>query len=207
MEYVTETNALEVRWFGSGTSPSALDEWLARRGTTDTATRTDLYVAPPVPSSNLKLRGGGDAIELKRRLGPPERRAFGPDVIGSVEQWYKWRFPLARAPPTSTGDATGLWTPVTKTRTLRTFDDWPGDALAHVEVSELTAPATAWTCCLEVSGPPAETAAAFDTLADDLFGDDFPVALAADRSFGYAEWLRRVAETEPTADVLVPSQR
>lgn len=209
MDHATETNALEVRWFGDGTPPPALGEWVEGLGGTTTATRTDLYVAPPAPSSNLKLRGGGDAIELKRRLGTPERRDFGPDATGTVEQWYKWSFPLERtpAPLSSTDDPTDLWIPVTKTRVLHRFDDVPPDLFAHVEVTEVTArSATAWTCGLEVTGPPVEMEAAFDALATDLFGGDVPVALSAERSFGYAEWLRRLG-VGPVSAVLVPSKR
>lgn len=209
MDHVTETNAIEVRWFGDGMPPPALGEWIDGLGGTTTATRTDLYVAPPAPSSNCKLRGGGDAIELKRRLGTPERRDFGPDVAGTVEQWYKWRFPLERtpAPPSSADDPTGLWIPVTKTRVLHRFDDVPTDLFAHVEVTEVTArSSTAWTCGLEVAGPPAEVESVFETLATDLFGDDAPLALSVEESFGYAEWLGRFG-VEPTAGVLVPSKR
>jgi hypothetical protein len=207
MEHATETNALEVRWFGDGAPPSALGAWIDALGATDTATRTDLYVTPPAPSSNLKLRAGGDAIELKRRLGAPERCEFGPDVTGSVEQWYKWHFPLARASGPSPDDPTGLWIPVTKTRVRHAVDDVPTDLLAHVEVTEVTArSATAWTCGLEVAGPPAKTEPVFDALASDLFGDDVPVALSAEQSVGYAEWLRRF-DAAPSPAVLVPSRR
>ena len=58
MDRTSETNSLERRWFGTGTPPRALEEWLTGLGDTDTSTRTDLYLAPADPSLDLKLRGG-----------------------------------------------------------------------------------------------------------------------------------------------------
>ena len=219
MDGTSETNSLEVRWFGMGSPPRALDEWIVGLGAVDTSTRTDPYLSPVDPSLNVKLRGGGDAsVEVKRRLGAPRRRNFDPDVSGNVEQWYKWSFPLEHAPGLRTVDRTGLWLPVEKTRTLYAFDDAEMDSLvdegredatAEVEVTAVaTASETAWTCCLEVGGHPDDLEDVFAAVSTQLFGADFPVALGSDDSFGYPEWLRRVAaDTGPSPAVLVPSNR
>jgi hypothetical protein len=219
MGRTTETNSLEVRWFGTGPTPRALDEWIAGLGPVETSTRTDRYLSPLSPSFNLKLRSeGGEFVEMKRRLGGSERREFGPDVTGSVEQWYKWSFPLDRRPEPRTTDRTGLWLPVEKTRSLHAFEDAelralgdapPTDVTAHVEVTEVTARSgTAWTCGLEAAG---RVDGLEDTLAavgGGLFGEGFPVELPAERSLGYAEWLRRIAgDLRPDDEVLVPSNR
>jgi hypothetical protein len=220
MGQTVETNSLEVRWFGDGDPPAALDAWIADLGTVDTATRTDLYVVPPSPSFNLKLRSqDGESVELKRRLDGPERTAFGPDVTGDVEQWYKWSFPLEGPPRPWRTDPTGLWLPVEKTRTLSAFDDAAldsidpdlvdGDVTAHVEVTAVTArSAAAWTCGLEVAGAPDDLERAFDAVAAAVFDEEFPVSLSAAQSSGYVGWLADLAaDARPADAVLVPSKR
>jgi hypothetical protein len=93
-----------------GDTPRALEEGFTGLGATDTSTRTDLYLAPADPSLDLELRGGeSGSLEVKRRLAGPDRRTFGPEVAGNVEQWYNWSFPLAHAPGLRTDDRTGLW--------------------------------------------------------------------------------------------------
>lgn len=215
-----ETNSLEVRWFGSGDPPSSLAEWLTDLGTVTTSTRTDLYVAPPSPTFNLKLRSQSvESVELKRRLGDAERTDFGPGIAGDVEQWYKWSFALDHAPRPWRMDPTGLWLPVEKTRTLYAFDDAElvavdedladTDVTAHVEVTAVTARSeSAWTCGLEVAGAADDLERAFDAVAADVFDASVPVALSADQSVGYVQWLDGLAADERAADaVLVPSKR
>lgn len=220
MARTTETNSLEVRWFGTGSVPRELDEWLAGLGPVDTSTRTDRYLSPVGPSFNLKLRSeGGEFVEMKRRLVDPGRHEFGPDVAGAVEQWYKWSFSLDHRPGLWTTDRTGLWIPVEKTRSLHVLDDgerrslgddvpWT-DVAAHVEVTEVTALGeTAWTCGVEATGPVDGLERAVTLVGSELFGEGFPIALPAEQSFGYAEWLRRLAgDSGPDSDVLVPSSR
>jgi hypothetical protein len=220
MGRTTETNSLEVRWFGTGTTPRDLDEWFAGLGPVETSTRTDRYLSPFGPAFNLKLRSeGGEFVEMKRRLADAGRRDFGPDVTGRVEQWYKWSFPLDHRPDLWTTDRTGLWLPVEKTRSLRVLDDaelrpldddvpWT-DVTAHVEVTEVAALGeTAWTCGLEATGPVDELERAVTLVGAELFGADVPVALPVERSFGYAEWLGRLAgDVRPESEVLVPSNR
>jgi hypothetical protein len=220
MSRTAETNSLEVRWFGTGQPPQELGEWITGLGSIDVSTRTDLYFPPPDPSFNLKLREeGGAAVELKRRLSGPESHTFGPDVDGSVEQWYKWSFSLDHCPELWTADRTGLWLPVTKTRTLYEFDRpelrWFDEQLseaevtAHVEVTEVEALSeTVWTCGLEAAGDPDELGAAVSVVGSALFGNGFPVDLSAEQSFGYVRWLRRLmSEVQPSDEVLVPSNQ
>jgi hypothetical protein len=220
MEQPTETNSLEVRWFGTGSPPQELVEWITDLGPVDTATRTDLYCSPVDPASNLKLRGGdGDYVELKRRLSGPDRYEFGPDVTGSVEQWYKWSFPLDHTPSLWTADPTDLWLPVEKTRSLAVLDstDHPSvddgvsdlSVTTHVEVTEVRALSeTAWTCGLEAAGSPEHLEDALSAVGAAVFGDAFPIGLSAKQSVGYAGWLRRLtADSGPSEAVLVPSNR
>jgi hypothetical protein len=220
MGQTTETNSLEVRWFGEGSPPRALDEWISGLGTVDTSTRTDLYFPPPGPAFNLKLRSeGGEYVELKRRLADPTAHAFGPDVEGHVEQWYKWRFSLDHTPAPWTADQTGLWLPVTKRRTLYTFDEAAlrafddgvpaADVSAHAEVTAVSAASErAWTCGIEVAGPPGALADTLRAAGSALFGAGFPVVLSAEQSLGYVAWLRRLlADARPSEEVLVPPNR
>lgn len=216
----TETNSLEVRWFGAGPTPRALEEWLAGLGPVETSTRTDRYLSPLGPSFNLKLRSeGGEFVEMKHRLADAERRDFGPDAAGHVEQWYKWSFSLDHRPDLWTEDRTGLWIPVEKTRSLHVLDDAElrarddssaePDVTAHVEVTGVTALGeTAWTCGLEATGPVDELERAVASVGSELFGEGFPMVLSAEQSFGYAEWLGRlVGDTRLEREVLVPSNR
>jgi hypothetical protein len=220
MGQTTETNSLEVRWFGEGSPPRALDEWISGLGAVDTSTRTDLYFPPPGPAFNLKLRSeGGEFVELKRRLADPAVHTFGPDVEGNVEQWYKWSFSLDHTPAPWTADRTGLWLPVTKTRTLYTFDEADlravddgiraAEVSVHVEVTAVSAASErAWTCGIEAAGPPGALADAFRAAESALFGEGFPVTLSTEQSLGYVAWLRRLlADARPSEAVLVPSKR
>jgi len=215
MGQTTETNSLEVRWFGTGVPPPVLAEWIAGFGPTDTTMRTDLYLSPPSSGFNVKLRSeAGEHVEIKRRLGTVGRRSFGAAVSGTVEQWYKWSFPLDHQSGLRDADLTGLWLPVKKTRTLYGVDSADLGSLedgvtAHVEVTEVSALSeTAWTCGLEVAGPPDQLEGAFSALRSELFADAFPVSLSAEQSHGYIEWLQRTAEDAPAATgVLVPSNR
>jgi hypothetical protein len=221
MGQTAETNSLEVRWFGEDSPPAALDEWIAGLGSVDTTARTDRYLSPVHPSCNLKLRSeDGEFVELKRRLGEPDRRSFGPDVVGQVEQWYKWSFSLDHRPGLWETDRTGLWVPVEKTRTLHAVDDAelrslePSDGLtgtdvtAQVELTEVTVLSeTAWTCGVEVAGSVDELEDCFAAVGATLFGDGAPVGLSVEQSFGYVEWLQRLTDADADAAVFVPSNR
>ena len=225
MGETVETNSLEVRWFGTGPLPTDLSTWISDLAPTDpapsdAARRTDLYFPPLDPTFNLKLRGGdADAVEVKYRLGSRTRHTFGPDVTGTVEQWYKWSFPLDYAPSLWSADRTGLWLPVEKMRLLYLFEQSvlrsldprlsETDATAHVEVTEVTAlSTTGWTCGVEAAGGPAELEDVLDAVGDVLFDESFPVELGADQSLGYVEWLRRLSgDVSPNAGVRLPSKR
>jgi hypothetical protein len=216
MAQPTETNSLEVRWFGDGSPPDDVRAWFTDLGSVDAGSRTDRYLAPPSPSFNLKLRGDGASVEVKRRLGAPVSRTFADGVAGRVEQWYKWSFPLEGRSGLEERDPTGHWVPVEKTRLLHALDgaagplaDRPEDLTAHVELTEVTAPeAHVWTVGAEVAGPVAALEPAFDALSTELFGGAFPVTFTEGRSFGYAAWLARTgAGGTPDPAVLVPSQR
>ncbi|KAB1189991.1 hypothetical protein GJR96_17620 [Haloferax sp. MBLA0076] len=215
-----ETNSLEVRWFGTGSPPQALSEWVSGFGDVEPSQRTDVYLSPLDSGLNLKLRGGGaDAVELKYRLGSGTHHVFSPEVTGTVEQWYKWSFPLEYTPSLWSADPTGLWVSVEKTRMLsafetaelRSFDDSISatDATAHVEVTEVTALSnTGWTCGVEATGPPDALEDVLVAVGARVFGESFPVELTATQSLGYAAWLRGVsADSTPTSSVLVPSNR
>jgi hypothetical protein len=219
MAQPAETNSLEVRWFGTGTPPRILGEWITGFDPVSTATRTDLYLSLPDPSINLKLRDeGGEFVEFKRLLGGPRRHAFGPEVEGTLEQWYKWSFSLDHAPNLWRVDPTGLWLPVEKSRALSVLGEGrlrslgvgpDADVTAHVEVTEVAVGSeTAWTCGLEVAGDPEELEDTLDAVGGELFGEGFPLELPVAQSFGYGEWLhRRTSAVRASPDVLVPSNR
>ncbi|MFC6864498.1 hypothetical protein ACFQGE_13655 [Halomicroarcula sp. GCM10025817] len=214
-----ETNSLEVRWFDAGPPPTSLTDWVTGLGDVTTATRTDLYLSPPAPAVNVKLRGGdAHALEIKQRLAALGSHAFGPAVTGRLEQWYKWRFSLSEAPALWDADRSGLWHPVEKTRLLvRLDDDHPvlaerlseAGVTAHAEVTAVEAGDTsAWTCGLEATGPPTQLVPSLRAVGDALFDEAFPLSLDASQSVGYSAWLgAALADDDADPSVLTSADR
>lgn len=190
----------EVRWFGRGEVPPALQSWF-RCAARPPETRDDHYLLSGSAAIGLKLRWRH--FECKRRLGSPHARAFGDHVSGIVERWGKWSMLLDAAAPSSR-DLLGpdaLWATVAKHRWLRMFSPTPAGV---VEVSIDDPPASRiglevtrlqlegeiwWTLAAEaaVDGrDPAAALSACDRLIGGLATGDL---LNMKTSLSYPGWL------------------
>lgn len=192
-------HTLEVRWFYPGRPPASLLDWISDLGAEKESTRTDLYLVSDDPAMNVKLREG--KVQTKHRLDAPSTIQFGSDVRGSRERWVKWSFALNGSHDLLDEDPTGLWVPVHKERLQLSLDaddqrdridDWNGfePEEAALELTTVSARGeTAWTICVESEGNPDGLV---DTLrqAGDHLMQEIPRSMDADRSFGYAQWIR-----------------
>ncbi len=204
MTQPTELNTLEVRWFGDGAVPDGLLNWLDAQGSVDCAHRSDLYFGGGTSGRNLKLRGGDSPrIELKWRLGATPW-SFTDDLAGTAEQWYKWSFRLAEPATLWEEDTTDLWILVDKIRRLCTRPVTVGDTdvTAQLEVTQLQVRgSSAWTCGLEVDGPPSVLVDALERAGDRFFDARFPRPLTEKTSQGYVAWLEKTIDVRPSSTV------
>lgn len=192
---------LEVRWFYEGDVPRVVNDWFATLEPKKEDRREDVYVRPPHAALNVKLREG--EVQVKRRGAGGGLIRFRPGVVGCMERWHKWSFPVGQdvlklgnydAPP-------GMWRRVVKERYRRVFDlaeqaslvaEAPGEGAAHTEV-ELTHVTLGsrpwWTLCIEAEGDAEALLRTLRPMGHHLFAHGSPPTLEAHRSYGYAEWL------------------
>ena len=185
---MTPYRSAEVRWFGRGEIPDAIESWFAGLTSAspdgpdpETETRTDRYLAPTSDALGVKLREG--QVEAKRRdavLAPLAAVVDGlAESVGEaeVELWTKWSFPLAEAVD-EIGDA---WVAVAKARRQRHADE------CALELSRLEVEGEAWwSVCLEASGP--DPNAALAGAARRWLATAPP--LPESQALGYPAWLR-----------------
>lgn len=194
----------EVRWFVRGAAPESVRAWFdALGGPVPEATRTDRYLVPRESAEvGVKLREG--RLEVKQRTAHLGIETWG-GVSGEVEGWVKWSFDAATRAQPHAG-----WADVTKTRRLRrlTLDGRaPRSGRPHcaLELGAVTLEdgrddgAAWWTVCLEAQAATAnERGALLEHAASAwLTGDAAPPdgLLTEAASMGYAEWLRRHADS------------
>ena len=180
---VTPYRSAEVRWFGRGEIPDAVEAWFAGLGEpVEAEARTDRYLAPTSDALGVKLREG--QVETKRRDS-----VLGPLRVGAseaeVETWTKWSFTLAGAVPGGVAEAAGDfgdgWIAVAKSRRQRYHGD------AALELSRLEVAGQAWwSVCLEASGP--DPAAALADAARQWLASAPP--WPETQACGYPAWLR-----------------
>lgn len=159
---------VEVRWFGRGTVPPAVDAWFGALGpAVEPEVRTDRYLRPASDALGLKLREG--QIEAKRREAVLGQRVAGAEM----EAWTKWSFPLAAHPDVPAEE----WLAVVKARRQRRA---PGCTL---ELSRLSVGGQdGWSVCLEATERDALQRAAADWQPGP--------GLAEASASGYPAWLR-----------------
>jgi hypothetical protein len=210
------TYTLEARWFGPSPLPTALSDWFHTLGAADTTTQTDLYLPSADPALNVKLRG--DQLQIKRRLAGPHELSLGPRAVGRCEEWVKWSFPLSETPSLWDADPTDLWVRVEKTRRQCSFapsaqsdlaSDLPTSPSATIDAELTTLEAageTAWTFCLETTGPTESLLNTLQTAAPHLLDEDLPVPFSADQSFGYVQWFQELPTVSqgPASNALIP---
>ena len=200
----------EVRWFYWGTVPRAVVDWL-EQGTDlpeRQTPRRDHYLRLPGNASlGIKLREG--RIEVKRRTQQRGTARFGENVVGTVEHWRKWSFPMEAAQAGADAWLTPAtaWIPIDKARRLRRYGLAADGTLSQVslgrmpqrgcefELSEVRAGGgTWWSVCLEAFGQE-------DSLEDSLYAvsalllfSAWPVAMEEEQSSGYPEWFNRILD-------------
>lgn len=201
----------EVRWFSWGTAPRAVLDWLERGiGLPEPQTpRRDHYLhLLDNASLGIKLREG--RIEIKRRTQQRGTARFAENVVGIVEHWRKWSFPISPSSPQA-GAHTWLtpatdWIAVDKARRLRRYGLAPDGTLSQVslermpqrgcefELSEVRAAGdTWWSVCLEAFGPEKGLEDSLYAVATLYLTRDWPVAMEEGQSCGFPDWIDRMA--------------
>lgn len=198
----------EVRWFVEDPLPEAVEEWFHHvAGAHVWESRTDRYVRP-ASADGLGVKGRTGNLEVKRLARVVGTEALHPDVVGRMELWRKWSFPLAAA-ARLTNDA-GDWVAVTKRRQKGTFAVRDGGVErvrregqtgrgCSLEVAEVRAAGrTWWSVSFEAFGSYEEDAlaATLRRAADHVFDTPPPFALDAEASMSYPAWLWRLANNE-----------
>lgn len=200
----------EVRWFYWGTAPLAALDWLEQWGglPEPQIPRRDHYLRLPGNTSlGIKLREG--QIEVKRRLCQRGIARFGESVVGIVEHWRKWSFPIATPQAGAVAWPTPAthWITVDKARRLRRYGlavdgtlsqvrlDRMPDKGCEFELSEVRAGGgTWWSVCLEAFGQEDNLEDSLYAVSALLISSAWPVALEAPQSSGYPEWLNRMLD-------------
>lgn len=202
---------LEARWFYRGSAPADVRAWFEQFEPAPEPERTDVYVRPPGPTLNTKLRQG--RAEVKRRAAEGRRVRFHEHVTAQVELWRKWSFPLAEdeaGAEQKHAAASELWVRVEKRRRQRLFEPHEqacllgtaaaGRADVRVELTEVTLEGQDWwSLCVEASSAEGALHDALDGMARYLFAQGTAPRLEAERSRGYAQWLLEAARTEQPA--------
>ena len=199
----------EVRWFYWGTSPQAVLERLARGiGLPEPQTpRRDHYLhLPGISSLGIKLREG--RIEIKRRTQQRGNARFAENVVGIVEHWRKWSFPISSTQASADAWLTPAtaWIPVDKARRLRRYGLAADGTLSQVslarmpqggcefELSEVRAGGdTWWSVCLEAFGQEKGLEDSLYAVATLYLARDWPVAMEEEQSCGFPDWIDRMA--------------
>lgn len=181
----------EMRWWWRGRSPPPVDAWFARlRGVVRDETRTDRYLVLATDEDmGVKVRAG-ERLEIKTLSHRERDVAVSDTVVGTLEQWFKWSFPLAAAPP---GEAEidqnpGTWIRTYKSRWLVEVEDCVIE-LAEVDVGD----ERWWSLAAEAAGTGETGRGRLGAGLRWLVAADPPpqLDLTDDRSYGYPELLVR----------------
>ena len=195
----------EVRWFIEDALPEAAEQWFrAVAGAHPWEGRTDYYVRP-ASSDGLGVKGRTGNLEVKRLAEVVGTEVLHPDVVGRVECWRKWSFPLG--PEASLRNGAGDWVAVAKRRQKGTFavredgvervrrEEQAGQGCS-LELAEVRAAGrTWWSVSLEAFGS-YEQAALVSYLrraAAHVFDTSPPFSLTSAYSMSYPAWLWRLS--------------
>lgn len=181
----------EVRWWWRGGCPAGVRTWFQQLGDGGREeVRTDHYLVRAGPDLGIKTRQGRQ-LDVKQLLERESDVAVAPGVVGTLERWVKWVFPLAvDAPPDGAGDPVGgAWRPVHKHR-------WLVDVGAcELELAEVDLVGEGWwTLALEALGTDAVGMTRLEAGLAELLRSSTPagVDLAGASSRGYPAQLARV---------------
>src|SRR5215472_9483448 len=155
-------SSLEVRWILPGQLDPAVAGWFGRFPA-EVASREDAYLLDPkLGGLSVKVRAG-TALEVKVYRGSPGILDVAGRVLGRMESWQKWSFPL-RSPSQDRGDLVG-WRVIGKKRRITRFPlvggravaavpGSVGEAACAVELTEIRFGVQAWwSLGFEATGP------------------------------------------------------
>lgn len=201
----------EVRWFVEDPLPDTVERWFHEvAGAHVWESRTDHYVRP-ASADGLGVKGRTGNVEVKRLARVVGTEALHPEVVGRVEHWRKWSFPLAAAARLTNG--AGDWVAVTKRRQKGTFavrdggvervrrEEQAGQGCS-LEMAEVHAAGrTWWSVSFEAFGSYDEDALAtyLRRAAAHVFDTPPPFALDASASMSYPTWLWQLAPERTVA--------
>lgn len=184
----------EMRWWWPGRRPEPVVAWFSRLpGAIEEERRTDHYLhLPGHVACGIKARAG-DLLDVKVRLECEPEVDAGGGVVGDLERWTKWQFPLASHGP-GTSDLDGgarSWLRASKVRWLVEVGDCELE-LAEVDI----AGTTSWSLAAEGHGDGdvgrRHVLDGLRWMVDQGLPAD--LVLTADRSHGYpAEMLAALA--------------
>lgn len=152
----------------------------------------------------IKVREG--RLEVKRQYGKVVVKRFHPRVEGQLEGWRKWGLDLNLVDQPADSLAARNWLPVTKSRSLCTFQflngRWRPVSLSIAQVHsgcemELTKlrirGQSWWTIAFEAFGLEQDLQAALLSVTGQIFRAYNPPELTTKNSFSYPKWLHQIA--------------
>jgi hypothetical protein len=183
----------------AGELPLAIIDWFQSELSMSIPPRVDTYlIVSNTQNLGIKLREG--RIEIKQRMDDLGLHTFHPQVVGLVENWVKWGFPLD--PSYSVDSLSGSWICVTKKREIRRYSVSPDGSIkaipgwllpsqrSTIEITNLSILESAWwSLNLEVVGTDIDLYNALRLTANILFAESGFPPLNAKLSFSYPQWL------------------
>lgn len=195
-------DTLELRWFAPGAVPAPVQNWFdALPGAVEEhRNRLDCYLeAETTPSLAVKLHDG--ALEIRQRLGRAGTTIVAAHCAGRPETWRSWRFPLARPPASTAGDAG--WIDLSEDRSRRQFllsegapkpaADSDPQPTCFVEFTRIElAGEPWWTLAFEAPATAGPAESLLLPVAHGLLTQDAAPELSAQTCCGYPQWLARL---------------
>jgi hypothetical protein len=133
----------EMRWFGAGEPPLALDAAFGQPTPASEERRTDLYLRLPPGSDAVGIKTREGKLEMKAMTGPAREVSLPGSLVGRLEAWVKWSLDLTPAEGALAFEEafrkSGPVAVVTKVRRLRKFERPGNEGNAPAEVAVLRA--------------------------------------------------------------------
>jgi hypothetical protein len=203
---------MEVRWFGRGTVAPEMRVWFqaGKRRPEEEGSRVDYYLrSPDTDSLGIKVREG--KVEVKQLQRQHGVVGFHNRVMGVMQHWRKWSFPLAQ--PGILAEAlspASAWTAVQKERELLKYqvtdigavvaipsDQYPARG-SYVELAQVAAAADVWwSLALEAFGDESQLAESLLLVAQHVFTAGDTPSLEAQDSYSYPTWLQQYSKRRP----------
>ncbi len=194
----------EVKWFFKGRLTDNVAHWFetVMHNPQVQPKRVDFYIFNrETVSLGMKIRE--NRIEIKQCFCRDRDITFNKQVIGNIEHWKKWSFPLEKMPDTDTVLAPD-WIPVEKQRKqcCFTLDRNTQAVTAVVPTFDLLQCCTVeltelllfqdkwWSLGLEARGEEHDIRDLLVLVASHIFKSNKPPFLNSQNSYGYPQWLQ-----------------